>query len=65
MSRRERFASRPKWRIRMKPPRHDVQEDAPQKFVGVERQGLHAVVVGVVLPAEPDLAVAVIDKPSV
>jgi hypothetical protein len=34
--------------------RHHVQEKASQEFVGLERHDLHAVVGGVVLPAEPD-----------
>ena len=42
--------------------RHDVQEKASQEFVGLERHDLHAVVVGIVLPAKPDAAVAVIDE---
>ena len=41
---------------------HDVQEKPAQEFVGVQRQDLHAVVVGVVLPPKPDAAVAVIDQ---
>ena len=45
--------------------RHDVQEKASQEFVGLERHDLHAVVVGVVFPAEPDAAVAVIDEPII
>ena len=45
--------------------RHDVQQKASQEFVGLERHDLHAVVVGVVLPAEPDAAVAVIDEPII
>ena len=45
--------------------RHHVQEKASQEFVRLERQDLHPVVVGVVLPAEPDSAVAVIDEPIV
>ena len=42
--------------------RHDVEEKAAQKFVGVQRQDRHAVVISVVLPAEPDVAVAVLDE---
>ena len=38
--------------------RDDVQEKAAQEFVGVQGQDLHAVVVGVVCPAEPDVTVA-------
>ena len=45
--------------------RHHVQEKASQEFVGLERHDLHAVVVGVVLPAKPDAAVAVIDEPII
>ena len=45
--------------------RHDVEQKASQEFVGLERQDLHAVVVGVVLPAEPDAAVVVIDEPII
>ena len=45
--------------------RHHVQQKASQEFVGVERHDLHAVVVGVVLPAESDAAVAVIDEPII
>ena len=45
--------------------RHHVQEKAAQEFVGLERHDLYAVVVGVVLPAETDTAVAVIDEPII
>ena len=45
--------------------RYRVQEKAWQEFVGLEREDLHAVVVGVVLPAEPNAAVAVIDEPII
>ena len=42
--------------------RHHVQEKASQEFVGLEHHDLHAIVVGVVLPAKLDAAVAVIDE---
>lgn len=42
--------------------RLDVQQKASQEFVGVERQDLQAIVVGVVLQAEPDAAVLMIDE---
>ena len=45
--------------------RHDVQQKASQEFVDLERHDLHAVVVGIVLPAEPDAAVAMIDEPII
>ena len=45
--------------------RHDVQEKTSQAFIGVQRHDLHAVVVGIVLPAEPDDTVAVIDQPII
>ena len=42
--------------------RHDVEQKASEEFVGVERQDLDTAMVGVVLPAESDAAVAVIDE---
>jgi len=45
-----------------KSSRHDVQEKPPQEFVGLQRQDFHAVVVGVVLPPEPDRTVAERDE---
>jgi len=45
--------------------RDHVQEKAAEEFVGGEREDLHAVVVGVILPAEPDVALAVIDEPII
>ena len=45
--------------------RHDVEEEASEEFVDVERQHLPAIVVSVVLPAKPDVAVAVINEPII
>ena len=45
--------------------RHDVEQKAPQKFVGVQRHDFPAVVVGVILPVEPDAAVGVVDEPVI
>ncbi len=42
--------------------RHHVQEEAPEEFVGLQRHDLHAVVVRVVPPPEPDATVGVIDQ---
>jgi len=40
-----------------KPARHDVEEEATDEFLGGERHDLHAVGVGVILPAEAHDAV--------
>ena len=45
--------------------RDDVQEKAAQEFVSVQRQDRHAVVVGVVLPAEAHVAVGVRHEPLI
>ena len=45
--------------------RHHVQKKASQEFVALKRQDLHAVVVGVVFPAESDVAVTVLDEPII
>jgi hypothetical protein len=45
--------------------RDDVQEKAPEEFVTLQRQDLHAAVVGIVLPAKTDVAIAVVDKPII
>ena len=45
--------------------RHHMQQKASQEFVDVQRHDLAAVVVGVVLPAEADAAVVVIDEPII
>ena len=42
-----------------------MQRNAPQGFVGLERHDLHAGVVGAVLSAKPDTAVAAIDEPII
>jgi hypothetical protein len=46
-------------------PRHDVQEKASQEFVGLEAHHLHAIVIGVVLPPETDLALSVVHQPII
>ncbi len=48
-----------------KPARHDVEEEATDEFLDVERHDLHAVTIGVVLPAEAHDAVGVADEPLV
>ena len=63
--RRVRFASRPKWRMRMKPRGTTWRRKRRRNSSACERHDLHAVVVGVVLPAEADAAVAVIDEPII
>ena len=45
--------------------RHDVEEKASEEFVRLERHDFHAVVIGIVLPAKSDVAVAVIDEPII
>ena len=45
--------------------RHYVQQKATQEFVDLKRHDLPAIVVGIVLPAESDAAVVVIDEPIV
>ena len=45
--------------------RQHVQEKAPQKFVGGECQDFHTVVIRVVLPAETDVTVAMVDEPII
>lgn len=45
--------------------RHHMEEKPSEEFGGRERHDLHTVVVGVVPPAKPDEAVAVIDEPII
>lgn len=48
-----------------KAARHDVEQKASQEFVGLQRQDLYAVMVSVILSAELDAAVAMIDEPII
>ena len=45
--------------------RHDVEKQAPEAFVRVERHDRHAVVIGVVPPSKSDTAVVVIHEPII
>src|SRR5436309_15845087 len=45
--------------------RHDVQQKTSQEFVGVECHDLHAIMIRIILPAEPDVTVTVIDQPII
>ena len=65
VARRVRLASRPKWRMRMKPRGTTCRRKRRRNSSACERHDLHAVVVGVVLPTKPDAAVTVIDEPII
>ena len=60
---RQVFARNPDCRMRTKPPRQDVLDEAAQKLHGAQRHGAVLVAVGIVLPLEGDVVAIESEQP--